>query len=51
MPIQAKAAAALHAVLNFKLETASLDNIYQPQQGGVVGTVEVLAYGTAGVLS
>ena len=40
-----------NAVLNFKLETASLGNIHQPQQGGAVGTVEVLAYGTAGRLS
>jgi hypothetical protein len=38
-------------VLNFKLETASLGNIHQPQQSGAVGTVEVLAYGTAGRLS
>ena len=45
------AAKGANAVLNFKLEPASLDNIYQPQQGGVVGTVEVLAYGTAGRLS
>ena len=40
-----------NAVLNFKLETASLGNIHQQQQGGAVGTVEVLAYGTAGRLS
>jgi len=45
------AAKGANAVLNFKLETASLGNIHQPQQGGAVGTVEVLAYGTAGVLS
>ena len=45
------AAKGANAVLNFKLETASLGNIHQPQQGGAVGTVEVLAYGTAGRLS
>ena len=35
-------------VFNMKFETASLDNVYAHQQGGAVGTVEVLAYGTAG---
>ena len=35
-------------VFNMKFETASLDNIHVPQQGGTQGTVEVLAYGTAG---
>ena len=35
-------------VFNMKFETVSLDNVYARQQGGAVGTVEVLAYGTAG---
>ena len=35
-------------VFNMKFETVSLDNVYAHQQGGAVGTVEVLAYGTAG---
>lgn len=34
-------------IFNVKLETASLDDIHVPQ-GGTQGTVEVLAYGTAG---
>ena len=35
-------------VFNMKFDTVSLDNIHACQQGGTVGTVEVLAYGTAG---
>lgn len=35
-------------VFNMKFDTVSLDNVYARQQGGAVGTVEVLAYGTAG---
>lgn len=34
-------------ILNVKLETVSLDDIYNAKSG-VLGTVEVLAYGTAG---
>lgn len=37
-------------IFNLKLETASLDDINSPQNAGAVGTVEVLAYGTAGKL-
>ncbi|MDO5357252.1 YbjQ family protein [Conchiformibius steedae] len=35
-------------VLNMKFETATLGSPNQPQQQGALGTVEVLAYGTAG---
>lgn len=35
-------------ILNMKFETATLGNIHDPQQQGALGTVEVLAYGTAG---
>ncbi len=37
-------------VVNVKLETATLGNIHQPQKGGALGTVEVMAYGTAGYM-
>lgn len=36
-------------IFNFRFETASLDDIHRPQNG-TQGTVEVLAYGTAGRL-
>lgn len=37
-------------ILNMKFETATLGNVHDPQQRGALGTVEVLAYGTAGKL-
>lgn len=37
-------------IFNVKMETASLDDINSPQNAGAIGTVEVLAYGTAGKL-
>ncbi|WLF83226.1 YbjQ family protein [Moraxella sp. ZY210820] len=37
-----------NVIFNLKLETSSLDDINSPQNSGAVGTVEVLAYGTAG---
>lgn len=36
-------------VFNMKFETATLGNIHAPQSG-MMGTVEVLVYGTAGVI-
>lgn len=35
-------------ILNMKFETATLGNIHNPQEQAALGTVEVLAYGTAG---
>lgn len=35
-------------IMNMKIETATLGNIHNPQEQGALGTVEVLAYGTAG---
>nr|UOP04733.1 YbjQ family protein [Conchiformibius kuhniae] len=37
-------------ILNMKFETSTLGNIHVPQQSSALGTVEVLAYGTAGKL-
>lgn len=38
-------------IFNLKFETATLGNIHAPNQGGALGTVEVLVYGTAGRLN
>ncbi len=44
---QQAAAAGADAVLNLKISTVPLDDVFN-RQSGTVGTVEVLAYGTAG---
>lgn len=42
------AARGADAVLNLKIETVTLANVHDTQNRGMLGTLEVLAYGTAG---